>query len=221
MLEYIEKFNLPDKYPEYVVIWLHGLGADCHDFIPLVSELRLTKSVKFIFPNAPMIPITLNNGYVMRGWYDINSLDRIDHEIDNAGIEHTLVAMNELIESIIKSGFKSSQIILAGFSQGGVISYTTGIRSHHKLAGILALSCYLPNIDKLVALDSVNKTTPIFACHGLHDHVVPCSVGVMAYNSLKAAGYNIEWQEYAMEHSVCSEEIIDLTNWFENIFTQS
>lgn len=218
MLECLEKINLPDKYPEYVVIWLHGLGADCHDFAPLVSELKLSRSVKFIFPNAPMMPITLNNGYVMRAWYDIKSLDRIDHMVDNEGIERTLELINELIESIIKSGFKSTQIILAGFSQGGVISYTAGIKSRHKLGGVLALSCYLPNADKLVTINSLNKDTPILACHGLQDHVVPHFVGIMAYNSLKAAGYNITWREYPMEHSLCAKEVVDIHNWFENIF---
>lgn len=218
MLESLEKVNYPGSVVEYVVIWLHGLGADCHDFAPLVSELKLTKTVKFIFPNAPMLPITLNNGYVMRAWYDIKSLDRIDNLIDNQGIDNSVSAINSLIEHAIKSGISAERIILAGFSQGGVISYTAGIRSHHKLGGILALSCYLPNADKLVSSASINKDTPIFAIHGKNDHVVAYDIGYTAYSKLKSGGFNISWQEYDMEHNVCYEEINDIRAWFENIF---
>ena len=218
MLEHIEKFNLPGTSPQYVVIWLHGLGADCNDFVPLVPELKLTRSVKFIFPNAAMLPITLNNGYMMRAWYDIKSLDRIDHLVDNEGIENTLESINELIDSVIKSGFKSTQIILAGFSQGGVVSYIAGIKSHYQLGGILALSCYLPMADKLMVLNSVNKQTPILACHGTEDHVVPHVIGMVAYENLKKAGYNINWHDYPMQHSVCTEEVTDIRNWLETIF---
>lgn len=218
MLEILEKYNKPDTPTEYYVIWLHGLGADCHDFAPLVPELKLTKAVKFIFPNAPMIPISLNNGYVMRGWYDIKSLDRINHVIDNDGIDKSVTVINRLIENLVNSGIDSKKIFLAGFSQGGVISYTTALRTSYKLAGVLALSCYLPNANKLSQLDTINKATPILAIHGKNDHVVPYDVGLAAYTELKTAGFNITWREYMMEHSVCADEINDIHKWFLQIF---
>lgn len=219
MLEYLEKVNHPGTSADYVVILLHGLGADCNDFVPFVSELKLSKTVKFIFPNAPMMPVTLNNGFVMRAWYDIKDLNRgTDHFIDNHGIDNSVSAINKIIEHVIDSGVAADKIILAGFSQGGVISYTAGISSRHKLGGILAMSCYLPNADKLASHHLVNKDTLILAIHGKNDHVVPYDAGLDAYNILKSAGFNISWLEYAMEHNVCAEEINAIHSWLENIF---
>ena len=215
-LEYIEKLNHPNTPPELVVIWLHGLGADCNDFVPLVPELNLTQSVKFIFPNAPMIPITINNGYVMRGWYDIRDLSRLGSAVDGQGIYMSVEAINYIIEQQLTLGFKSEQIVLAGFSQGGVISLTTGIMCKHKLGGIIALSAYLPDVETL-AKNQLNLTTPIFAAHGVQDPVVPYFAGKHAYTGLHTAGFNITWREYPMQHSVCAEEIQDLSAWFKNI----
>jgi phospholipase/carboxylesterase len=218
MLECLEKVNYSSGEAEYFVIWLHGLGANNNDFAPLVPELKLNRAVKFIFPNAPMMPITINNGYVMRAWYDIKSFDRIDSQIDNVGIDNTVNQIEHMIDSLVNSGILSTQIILAGFSQGGVISYTAGIKSKHKLGGILALSCYLPNEFTLVQLESKNKNTPFLAIHGTSDHIVPYEIGLSGYNTLKVSGYNIEWLEYPMEHSVCAKEVVDISNWFHKIF---
>lgn len=221
MLEFLEKINHSGTSAEYVIIWLHGLGADCNDFVPLVSELKLSKNVKFIFPNAPMMPVTLNNGYIMRAWYDIKDLNRgTDHFIDNHGIDNSVHAINQIIDHVVNSGIAADKIILAGFSQGGVVSYTAGIRSQHKLGGILAMSCYLPNADKLASYHLVNKNTPILAIHGKNDHVVPYDAGFDAYNTLKMAGFNISWCEYQMEHSVCVNEINDIHFWLEEIFSK-
>lgn len=219
MLECLEKINHPGTSADYVVILLHGLGADCNDFVPLVAELKLSKTVKFIFPNAPMMPVTLNNGYIMRAWYDIKDLNRgTDHFIDNHGIDNSVHEINKIIDHVINSGVASNKIILAGFSQGGVISYTAGIRNQHQLGGILALSCYLPNADNLARHYQENKNTPILAIHGTNDHVVPYDAGFEAYNTLKLAGFNIFWRDYPMEHSVCANEINDIHAWLENIF---
>ena len=215
-LEYIEKHNKPIQDAELVVIWMHGLGADCNDFVSLVPELNLDRSVKFIFPNAPMIPITVNNGYVMRGWYDIRDFSRVGAAVDGEGIYRSVEAINHIIEEQIANGFKSEQIILAGFSQGGVMSYTTGIMSKHKLGGIIALSAYLPDVETL-AKNQANLNTPIFAAHGMQDPVVPYAAGNNAYTGLKAAGFNINWHQYPMQHSLCAQEIQDLSAWFKTI----
>ena len=218
-LEYIERLSNPSVKPEAVVIWLHGLGASCDDFVPIVPELQLSHSIKFVFPNAPMRPITINNGYVMRAWYDIRDLGgSVAHFIDEAGINQSVKQVEELIAQQIKLGFDENQIIIAGFSQGGVISYITGINTKYKLGGVLALSCYLPkSVAKLD--DSVNKATPIFACHGKHDVVVPYAAGLHAYNELNQQGYNIKWAEYPMEHSVCAEELQDISKWINSCLT--
>jgi len=217
-LEFVEKYNKIGIPPELVVIWLHGLGADCNDFVPLIPQLNLDKSVKFIFPNAPMIPITINNGYVMRGWYDIIDLTRMDGAvIDHDGITKSVNSINQLIESEISNGFKSEQIILAGFSQGGVISLATGLRSKHQLGGIIGLSCYLPDVTTLVKEYPQNQIMPIFMAHGLYDPVIPVIAGKNSYQCLNTAGFNIKWHEYPMEHSVCNEETQDIAKWFQNL----
>lgn len=221
MLEYIEKNTVANKTPEYFVIWLHGLGADCYDFVPVVSELKLNYAVKFIFPNAPMLPITLNNGYVMRAWYDLHNLGRENHFVDSLGIEKSVQEINQIIEMIIKSGVDSTKIFLAGFSQGGVISYNTLIKSPHKLGGLLALSCYFPHVETLAVTSTLNKSTPILAIHGLQDHVVPHDAHLSAYNVLKDNGFNIKWRDYMMEHNVCPEEINDIKEWLEECFASS
>lgn len=213
IIEHIEKYNQPTVTPELCVIWLHGLGADCNDFAPIVNELKLTRSIKFVFPNAPMRPITINNGYVMRGWYDIFDFSRLDGAIDHIGINNSVTQINQLIDEQIRLGFDSTKIILAGFSQGGVISYSTGLMSTHKLGGIIALSCYLPNLDKVVTTSSINTNTPIFAAHGVQDPVVPYAIGKLAYDNLHSKGLNIRWHEYNMPHSVCLEQLNDLSNW--------
>jgi phospholipase/carboxylesterase len=215
-LEYIEKFSHPGKPADAVVIWLHGLGADNNDFVPIVRELPLKHSIKFIFPNAPMRPITINGGYVMRGWYDIKELNNLADLTDIDGINQSVTQIEAIIEEQINLGIDSKRIILAGFSQGGVISYVTGINSKYRLGGILAMSCYLPSMP-IKTENSINKITPFFAIHGTEDPVVPYPGGLQAYEELKKHGFNIKWAEYPMLHSVCLEEIADIGTWLDSI----
>ena len=219
-LECIEEFNQSGVSPDAVVIWLHGLGADNSDFLPIIPELLLKHSFKFIFPNAPMIPITLNGGFIMRGWYDIKELNNLAQFTDVAGIKQSTQQIEALIAQQIDLGFSTERIILAGFSQGGVISYITGINSKYKLGGVLALSCYLPSLAVKID-ESINKATPFFAIHGTEDPVVPYKGGYHAYEELKNHGYNIKWAEYLMPHSVCLEELVDIGSWLDSIVPNS
>ncbi|MFN8770354.1 MAG: alpha/beta hydrolase [Neisseriaceae bacterium] len=217
-LEYIEKLNIENKTPEYIIIWLHGLGADYYDFVPVVTEIKLHTCVKYIFPNAPLLPITVNNGYVMRAWYDIRDTVNFANTVDRQGINLSAQRIEKLIDSVVATGFKSERIILAGFSQGGVIAYIAGIQSKHKLSGILALSCYLPEVSHFMPENGVNQKTPILACHGKEDLIVPYSAGFAAYNELRNLGFNISWISYPMNHGLCSEEIKDISLWLHDRF---
>ena len=217
-LEYIEKLNTHDEKPDWVVIWLHGLGADCNDFVPIIPKLKLNAHVKFIFPNAPYRPITVNNGYEMRAWYDIRDMNKLGNTVDYHGIDESVAQVDNLIESLIADGWKSHHIVLAGFSQGGVIAYTAGIKSKHLLCGVMALSCYLPDADILAKTYSVNKKTPFLACHGKQDLVIPYNAGLSAYNSLRTEGYHITWTNYQIDHGVCDEEVVDISNWLRDKF---
>lgn len=213
-LEYVEHIYPAGGTPGKLVIWLHGFGADCNDFVPLIPELNLSESVKFVFPNAPLRPITINGGYQMRAWYDIKSLTELGSLVDYAGINDSLSQIDNLINYFIADGWRYEQIFLVGFSQGGVISYMSGITTKHKLAGIVALSCYLPDLNMFDLSQNIsNKEIPILACHGIGDKVVSLEHGKEGFNILKTLGYNITWQEYSMEHSVCSKELLDLSNW--------
>jgi phospholipase/carboxylesterase len=202
---------------EYSVIWLHGLGADGHDFVPIVSELRLPKelSVRFIFPHAPVMPVSVNNGYEMRAWYDITSLS-IDRQVDRTGIVRSVAAVELLIESEIESGVPAQHIFLAGFSQGAVIALNTGLKTTKRLAGIIALSGYLPFADEAIAAaNPVNRDTPIYIAHGTQDPIVPFVLGETAATELQAAGYAVSWHSYPMAHSVCPTEIADISAWIQ------
>ena len=201
--------------PEKCVIWLHGLGADGHDFQGLVPELQLAEAsaIRFIFPHAPYRPITLNNGYVMRGWYDITSLEFGSQE-DEMGIRESADLLRQLIESEIARGIASENIILAGFSQGGAVVLHTGLRYDKPLGGIMALSCYVPLADKLATEASeANKGTRIFMAHGLEDEIVNYQYGAQSRSLLQQQGYGLEWHDYSMGHSVCMEEVADIRNW--------
>lgn len=209
--------------PQWTVIWLHGLGADGNDFASIVPELGLKEdvSVRFLFPHAPSIPITCNGGYVMPGWYDIFSLDRIDGHADDQGILKSCSAINAMIARENDRGVPSARIVLAGFSQGGAIAYTAGLTHPETLAGIIALSTYLP-APKLIqaAAQAANAQTPIFAAHGVQDPVVPYVLGEMAIKSV-AAGRETEWHRYPMQHSVCMEELLAIGKWLNRRFTVS
>ena len=202
--------------PEYAVIWLHGLGADGSDFVPVVPELGLAESpaVRFIFPHAPYMPVTCNGGYVMRAWYDIISLDSTSRRIDEAGIIASREAVRRLIERENGRGIPVDRIFLAGFSQGGAVAYTTALTHPEKLAGVIALSTYIPSLA-LLTEDSAeaNRDIPIFAAHGTADDVVSPTLGLAARNLLTERGYAIEWHEYPMPHSVCLEEVWAIGRW--------
>jgi phospholipase/carboxylesterase len=214
-LECLVKYSHSQLLPvNKVIIWLHGLGADYNDFVPLVKQLGLEHNTKFIFPNAPLRPITVNNGYVMRGWYDILALNQnIDATADVAGINASVAAIDELITQEIAAGTAAKNIIIAGFSQGGVISYIAGIKHQQQLGGIIALSTYIPAYDEL--LGSISSSIPIFAAHGSNDLVVPLKLGLLAYHKLVNSGFNITWHQYPMEHSLCLEEIQHLSAWLQ------
>ena len=211
----------PTKEPIGTIIWLHGLGADGNDFAPIVPELNLqqTYPLRFVFPHAPERPVTINNGYVMRAWYDIISMS-IDHRADQEGIQESVVQVQALIAEEEKKGIPAENIILAGFSQGAVIALHTGLTLPKKLRGILALSGYLPQASTVLSHStSMNKHVPIFIGHGTQDAIVPYFLGEALHKQLEQEGYPVTWKAYPMPHSVCAEEIRDIANWIENIFT--
>lgn len=217
MLEYIEYQT--DDHPQYCIIWMHGLGADGHDFAPIARELKLSTPVRFLFPHAPEIPVTINGGYVMRAWYDIYSL-ALGGAQDDAGIRRTQGEVDALIAQQIFLGIPAANIILVGFSQGGAIALHTALRYPQRLAGIIALSTYLPLSATLDAEKSqANLDTPIFMAHGSFDEVIVLDTAVASESALQKRGYNVEWHEYPMAHSVCSDEIADIRKFLMQIIT--
>jgi phospholipase/carboxylesterase len=202
--------------PVCAVIWMHGLGADGNDFVSLVPELGLPPSaaVRFIFPHAPMIPVTCNGGYVMRAWYDIKSLDDDRRHADEAGIRTSRDFVRQLIAQENARGIPSERIVLAGFSQGGAMAYTAGLTHPQKLGGVLALSTYIP-APALVEqeLSSASRDMPIFAAHGSEDPVVPFALGERARDLLLQHGRTVEWHTYRMPHSLCLEEVEAIGKW--------
>jgi phospholipase/carboxylesterase len=197
------------------VIWLHGLGADGNDFVPIVPELRLPAApgIRFVFPHAPVRPVTLNMGMRMRAWYDIKTLTA-EGRADEAGIRESAARLGGLIEDERALGIAAGRIVIAGFSQGGALALHAALRHPEPLAGILALSSYLPLQALLAAeLAEANRQTPILMCHGQYDPVLPLALGVAACNWLRAAGYRVEWKEYPMQHQVCGPEILDVATW--------
>lgn len=206
--------------PGYTVIWLHGLGADGNDFVPIVNELEPFcnhKPVRFIFPHAPERSVTINNGYIMRAWYDILYPD-MDSYQDQAGIGSSQQAIDNLIAREIRRGVAPKHIVLAGFSQGGAMALHVGLRQSNQLAGIVALSCYLLGAESFVSEASVtNAKIPIFMAHGTYDAVIPLRLATESRNKLLAAHYTVSWHEYAMAHSVCSQEVVDIGNWLRQI----
>jgi phospholipase/carboxylesterase len=201
------------KNPQHSIIWLHGLGADGQDFVPIADELELPVAVRYIFPHAPMRPVTINGGFVMRAWYDIAS-QSIDAQQDAAGIRASQSLVEEVIAREVAQGIAPHNIFLAGFSQGGAIALHTALRQAVPLGGVLALSSYLP-LAEIAARELLeqSKVTPIFMAHGRNDPVVPYALGVFSRDALQEFGYAVEWHEYAMQHSVCEEELRDIANW--------
>ena len=202
----------PPTPAKATIIVLHGLGADGNDFVPIAGELNLSAvgPVRFIFPHAPVIPVTINNGYRMRAWYDILGTDLVRRE-DEAGLRSSAASISALIDQERASGMPSDKIVLMGFSQGCAMTLLTGLRYPHRLAGLVGLSGYLPLASTLAAEAApANRETPIFLAHGTLDPVVPLARGEAARDQLKAAGYPLDWHTYPMQHSVSPEEITDL-----------
>ena len=209
----------PVGEPQAVVIWLHGLGADGYDFEPIVPELEIPAgaAIKFVFPHAPKMPVTVNGGYVMRAWYDIAETD-LGVAQDAEGIKRSQQQLIALIEDEIARGIPAEKIILAGFSQGGAIVLQTGLRYSQRLGGIMVLSSYVPLAETLPAeKHSANQDVPIFYGHGEQDDVIPISFAEQSRDLLLAQGYQVEWSTYAMPHAVIPDEIDAMGNWFRKI----
>jgi phospholipase/carboxylesterase len=207
------------RKPQASIIWLHGLGADGHDFEPIVPELAgaLALPLRFVFPHAPVRPVTINNGYRMRAWYDIAGFDRGALQ-DEVGIRGSDAAIRALVRRENERGIESRRVVLAGFSQGGAMALFTGVRYPEKLAGVIGLSCYLVLAATLDAeRQAVNQSTPIFMGHGTSDPIVDVRLGEETRQALAARDYALEWRTYPMPHSVCPEEIGDLTAWLKRV----
>jgi len=206
---------------KYTIIWLHGLGADGHDFESIVPELSLEHKafIRFIFPNAPIQAVTINGGMEMRSWYDILDAS-LDRDVATDDIYQSSAQLKQLIDNEIEKGIKAEHILLAGFSQGGVIALHTGLRFPKKLAGIIALSTYLPTTEQLKTEGAEsNYKIPILMAHGTMDPVVHPSVAKQAFNHLTAMNYAISWHEYPMEHSLCLQEIQDISTFINHVFS--
>ncbi len=204
--------------PVGAVIWMHGLGADGNDFMPVVKELGLPDHLplRFIFPHAPMRAVTINAGHVMRAWYDIIEISSVERKVDEAGIRESQRAIEALIEREIARGVAANRIVLAGFSQGGAIALQTALRYKRGLAGILALSTYLPLAASLeTEASSANHGIPIFMAHGQQDTVIDISIAESSVKELRRIGYKVDWREYPMAHSVSMEEISDIGTWLK------
>lgn len=217
LLENIEIETAPN--PQIAIIWLHGLGADGNDFVPLVRELDLKglPGIRFVFPHAKTIPVTINGGYVMRAWYDITGAELTRRE-DETGLRDSQHDVEALIAREKARGIPASRILLAGFSQGCAMTLQTGLRHPEKLAGMLCLSGYLPLADK-VGHERTEESlaTPIFMAHGRQDPVVPFLRAQQSRDALKSMGYEVEWHEYQMQHTLCLEEVQDISAWLQKV----
>lgn len=204
--------------PEASVIWLHGLGADGHDFEPIVPQLDIDETpIRFVFPHAPVRPVTLNAGFQMRAWYDIVGIDRSSPQ-DLDGIRQSQADVAALIQRENQRGVLTANIVLAGFSQGGAVALYAGLRYPEKLAGLLGLSTYLPHYaDTAGERTAVNQSTPIFLAHGTQDDVVAPSLGEDSKNLVCELGYQVDWHTYPVAHNIAIEEIIDIRKWLEKV----
>lgn len=211
MIDYVE--ILPESKHRYSVIWLHGLGADGHDFESIVPEMNLPREsgIHFIFPHAPIIPVSINGGVEMRAWYDIKGMD-LENRAEMDGINRSKNIVNSLIESEIEQGIQSENIFIAGFSQGGAIALHTALSSDKTFAGVIALSTYLPFENSLNIGEAIKKT-PFFMAHGNYDPVVPFDFGTQALEFLKSNNITVEWNEYPMQHEVTYKEVKAIANF--------
>ena len=205
------------KHPTASVIWLHGLGADGNDFVPIVGELKLPQAaIRFVFPHAPVQPVTINGGMRMRAWYDIK--DGAIRREDESGVRASQGLVEKLIAREKQRGTPAARLVLAGFSQGGAIALQTGLRHPERIAGIMALSTYLPIADTLPAeASALNRDVPIFMAHGTEDPVIALERAVQSREILASLGYALQWHEYPMPHSVCAEEIGDIGAWLVQV----
>ena len=204
--------------PSHAVIWLHGLGADGNDFVPVVKQMKLPPlGIRFVFPHAPMRPVTINGGFVMRAWYDI-AYQELGFKEDERGLRESQKLVEELIEREEKRGIPSNRIVLAGFSQGGVMTLQTGLRQSRRLAGLMALSAYLP-MSAMIAVErnAASNSVPIFMGHGIDDNIVPLAMGKMSRDTLIKLGYDVDWHQYQMPHSLCAEELADIGAWLGRV----
>ncbi|MGE0796880.1 MAG: alpha/beta hydrolase [Lautropia sp.] len=209
------------KLPTATIIVLHGLGADANDFVPIAQELDLAAAgdVRYVFPNAPVMPVTINNGYRMRSWYDILGTDLARRE-DEAGLRRSQARVAALIDRERSRGIAAARIVLMGFSQGCAMTLMTGLRYPERLAGLVGLSGYLPLAATLAAeRDASNHEVPIFLAHGRSDPVVPIDRAIATRDALQALGYRVDWHDYPMPHSVCPEEVADLERWLLGVLT--
>ena len=205
--------------PDAAVIWLHGLGADGNDFVPIVRELDLSAcpAIRFVFPTAPTMPVTINGGYMMRAWYDIYTPDLVRRE-DEAGLRTSQALIEALIAKEKARGIPADRIVLAGFSQGCAMTLQTGLRYPERLAGLMCLSGYLPLAQTIAAERSAaNQDTPLFMAHGSQDPVVVIQRATQSRDTLTALGYQIDWHDYPMQHSVCGEEVDDIGQWLTKV----
>lgn len=209
----------PKSPADASIIWLHGLGADGHDFEPIVPELGLPAdaAIRFIFPHAPAIPVTINAGYVMPAWYDILDMS-IDRKVDVAQLMNSADAIRKLIDREVERGVDSSRIVVAGFSQGGAVAIQAALTYPRRLAGLLGLSTYFATAGSIQP-NPVNAGLPVKICHGTADPMVPESIGRKGYEKLSELGYETEYQTYPIEHSVCMEEIADIAVWFRRVLS--
>ena len=211
LLDTVEMESAPA--PTASIVWMHGLGADGHDFAPIVPELELPSPTRFVFPHAPMRPVTINFGAVMRAWYDVRGVGGERRE-DAEGVRASAEQIEALVARERGRGVPAERIVLAGFSQGGAMALHTGLRHRERLAGILALSCSLPLADLLAEEAApANRDVPIFFAHGRHDDLIPMARAQRARDVLTGLGYRVEWHDYPMPHSVCPEEIADISAW--------
>ena len=205
----------PETPANAAIIWLHGLGADGHDFVPIVPELKLPSAVsaRYVFPHADARPVTINNGMRMRAWYDILGFNRMDAQ-DEAGIRASAVSVDALIDAQVAAGIPPGKIVLAGFSQGGAFALHAGLRRREPLAGVMALSTYLP-LEATAATESTpaGRATPVLMCHGRQDQVVILERGVQGRSVLRSLGVLVDWHEYPMAHEVCAAEIGEISRW--------
>ncbi len=213
-LETIEIETAPD--PRASIIWMHGLGADGNDFAPLADEIALPLAVRYIFPHAPMMPVSINGGYVMRAWYDIS--DAAIRREDEDGVRASQQSVEVLLAREKSRGIAASRIVLAGFSQGGAIALQAGLRHGERLAGIMALSTYVPLADRLAAeANPANRGVPIFMAHGTADPMIAFARAQASRDLLQQQAYALEWHEYRMPHSVCPQEIADIGVWLRRV----